>query len=355
VRGRIEHGSRGGRVTFHIWDFPGTLRAAYDGCMTSADNEKIGCPSLTAGEKLLTIYEESGFEVHTGWNSYHLDNWRDAQFTHVKKDGRPLDTSGAGISWHEIPCFELLSYCMSPERILVIGNSFGWSTLLISLLWPSAQVVAMDIGVQPPADAAQKMLATILERLRGDKPPLNPSPTFGIELTNQLAERHHLKAKAVLSASPQDVGWVVQKHLGAPPEFVFIDGYHIPPQVVLDFDASYAVAGQNCVYLFHDVINWGLREAFDLCQKKSGLEGGILWRTPSGMGLLYPQGKVELRRLFRAFGDQEAEIQSVKAKLPRWKRAAWFERAILHNRLLKRIKDLLFRRRSGSPSPGTSH
>ena len=323
--------------------------------MTSTTNDKNQPILLTAGENLLAIYEENGFEVHTGWNPYHLDNWRDAQFTYVKKDGRPLNTGGGGISWHEIPCLELLSYCSSPKHILVIGNSFGWSTLLISLLWPSAQVVAMDIGVQPPADAAQKMLEAILRRLRGDEPPLNPKPTYGIELTNELAQKHHLKAKAVLSTSPQDVGWVVKEHLGGPPDFVFIDGYHIPPQVLLDFDACFKVAAQNCVYLFHDVINWGLRDAFEVCQRKSGLHGGILWRTPSGMGLLYPEARTELRRVFRAFGDVEAELRSVRAKLPRWKRAAWVERAVLQNRLLKRVKDAFVRGGSSSPPVGTPH
>jgi hypothetical protein len=322
--------------------------------MTSPTKEQSIAASLTVGERLLTIYEESGFEVHTGWNPNHLNNWRDAQFTYVKKDGRPLNTGGGGVSWHEIPCLELLSYCFSPERILVIGNSFGWSTLLISLLWPSAEVAAMDIGVQPPADAAQKMLGAILGRLRGDEPSLNPKPTYGIELTNDLAQKYHLKAKAVLSASPQDVGWVVERHLGGPPDFVFIDGYHIPPQVLLDFDACYKVAAPNCVYLFHDVINWSLREAFETCQKKSGLKGGILWRTPSGMGLLYPDAKVELKRVFRAFGDEETELQKVRAKLPRWKRAACFERAVLHSRLLKRIKDALIRGARSSPPQGPS-
>jgi hypothetical protein len=322
--------------------------------MTSLTNEKSDPASVTVGEKLLAIYEESGFEVHTGWNPYHLDNWRDAQFTYVKKDGRPLNTGGGGISWQEIPCLELLSYCFSPERILVIGNSFGWSTLLISLLWPSAKVAAMDIGVQPPADSAQKMLGAILQRLRGDEPPINPKPTYGIELTNDLAQKHHLKAKAVLSASPHDVGWVVEKHVGGPPDFVFIDGYHIPPQVLLDFDACYKVAARNCVYLFHDVINWNLREAFEACQKKSGLKGGILWRTPSGMGLLYPDARAEIKRVFRAFGDEEAELRSVRARLPRWKRAAWFERAVLHSRLLKRVKDALIRGAPSSPPQGSS-
>ena len=311
--------------------------------MTNLENEPSGSKPQTAGERLLAIYERAGFQVHTGWSSYHFDNWRDAEFTYVTKGGRPLNTGGGGVSWHEIPCFELLSLCFSPTRVLVIGNSFGWSTLLISLLWPDAQVVAMDIGVQPPGDPMQKMLATILRRLRGDEPPLNPKPTFGIDLTNELAESHQLKARAVLSASPQDVSWVVERHLGGPPEFTFIDGYHIPPQVLLDFDASYKAAGQSCVYLFHDVINWGLRDAFETCQKKSGLRGGILWRTPSGMGLLYPSVRPELERVFRAFSDEESEMRNVKAKLPRWKRAAWVERAVLHNRLLKRAKDLVIK------------
>src|SRR5690349_20813486 len=96
--------------------------------------------NLTAGEKLLKIYHDAGFQVFTGWNSYHLGGWRDAAFTNVKKDGRPLNTGGGGISWHEVYCFELISKCVQPSRVLVIGNSFGWSTLLISLLWPDAEV-----------------------------------------------------------------------------------------------------------------------------------------------------------------------------------------------------------------------
>ena len=301
----------------------------------------------------MAIYEENGFEVHTGWNPYHLDNWRDAQFTYVKKDKRLLNTGGGGLSWHEIPCLELLSYCVSPERILVIGNSFGWSTLLMSLLWPHAEVVAMDVGVQPPADAAQKIVAMIVKRLRGDEPLLNPKPTYGIELTNDLAQKNRLKARAVLSASPQDVGWVVEKHLGGPPDFVFIDGNHSVAQVLLDFEACHKVAAKNCVYLFHDVINWELRDAFELCQRKSGLQGGILWRTPSGIGLLYPEGCSDVKRVFGAFGDEEAELRSVKAKLPGWKRVAWFERVVCNNRLLRWIKDAIFTGARSSPPEGS--
>jgi hypothetical protein len=311
--------------------------------MTSTNNMKAGANSLTVGEKLLAIYEEAGFCVHTGWNSSHLRNWKHAPGTYLKKDGRPLNTGGGGVCWQEIPCFELLSHCFSPRRVLIIGNSFGWSTLLNSLLWPEALVAAMDIGVQPPADPGQKLLACVLSALRGDEPPLNPKPTYGIELTNELAQKQQFRAKAVLSASPQDVSWVVEKHLGGPPDFVFIDGYHIPSQVVLDFDACRKVAGRDCVYLFHDVINWELRDAFELCQKKSGLLGGILWRTLTGMGLLYPEERAELGRVFRAFGDDETEMNSVRSKLLRWKIADWVGRRVLHNRLLKQLKDVFIK------------
>ena len=272
-----------------------------------------------------------------------LDNWRDAPGTNLKRmAGRSVQEAEACVG-RKFPCLELISYCFVPERILIIGNSFGWSTLLISLLWPKAEVAAMDIGLQPPGDKAQAMLEGMLQWLRGDEPPLNPKPTYGIELTNELAEKHNLKARAILSSSPRDVASVAAKHLGGPPQFVFIDGYHIPPQVILDFDACYEVAGKNCVYLFHDVINWGLRDAFESCRRKSGLEGGILWRTPTGLGLLYPKEMPEINRVFRAFGDEEAEIKAVKAKLPRWKRAATVQRLILHNPLLKRIKDIIIK------------
>jgi hypothetical protein len=321
----------------------GAVRTSEVRFMVDKESNDHDFTRTTLTEKLVAIYEGAGFEVHTGWNSYHLDNWRDAPFTSLKKEGCPLNTGGGGISLHEIPCLELISKCLKAERILIIGNSFGWSTLLTSLLWPEAEVAAMDIGLQPAQDKLQGLFEKTIQRLRGNDQWINPKPTYGIELTNALAQEHGLKARAILSASPQDVATVTTKHLGGPPDFVFIDGYHIPPQVILDFDASQNVATKDCVYLFHDVINWGLQDAFERCHKKSGLLGGILWRTPSGMGLLYSNARPELKRVMRTFGDDEREIKQTKAKLPRWKLAAGVQRMILHNRLLKRIKDLVIK------------
>ncbi len=297
---------------------------------------------LTPAEKLLQLYEREGFEVHTGWNPYHLKNWRDAQFTYLKKDGKPLNTGGGGLSWQEIPCLELIGRCISPKRILIIGNSFGWSTLLCSLIWPSAEVVAMDCGFLPPSDSAQKLLANILSNIRNDLPSYSNDPYFGINLTNTLAQKNSLKAKAVISTSPQDIESVIQNHLSGKADFVFIDGYHISPQVILDFDGAERFSEDGCVYLFHDVINWHLRDAFESCKRKSQLNGGILWRTPSGMGLLFPSEKDSLNRVMTAFGGSEDELNALKNGLTRWKTASVFERLVLQNKFLKSIKDLLY-------------
>lgn len=298
---------------------------------------------LTIAEKLLQLYECEGFEVHTGWNPYHLNNWRDAQFTYLKKDGKPLNTGGGGLSWQEIPCIELIGKCISPRRILIIGNSFGWSTLLCSLVWPTAEVVAMDCGFLPPADGAQKLLAKTLSSIRNEPATYSDDPFFGINLTNYLSNKNGLKAKAVISTSPNDIEFVVLNHFSGKPDFVFIDGYHISPQVMLDFDGAARFADDNCVYLFHDIINWHLRDAFDACKSKSKLDGGLLWRTPSGMGLLYPPEYPSLGRVMSAFGGSECELDSLKPKIRRWKAASFFEQHVLQSASLKKIKDLIFK------------
>jgi len=298
---------------------------------------------LTIAENLLNLYEQEGFEVHTGWNSYHLRNWRDAQFTYLKKDGKPLNTGGGGLSWQEIPCLELIAKCISPDNILVIGNSFGWSTILCSLLWPNANVVAMDCGFLPPKDNAQKLLAKILSSIRNDEDVYSPNPFYGIELTNLIVKKHQLKAKAVISTSPQDIESVVSENFPDKPDFVFIDGYHIPAQVLLDFNGSRQWASNECVYLFHDIINWHLRGAFDLCKRESNLSGDILWRTPSGMGLLYPSQIVALSRVIAAYGGSESEMNSLRSKIPRWKAASFVERHLLQSPTLKKVKDSIFR------------
>ena len=62
---------------------------------------------------------------------------------YVKDHGNILCTSGA-IS-NDDACFMYeLTTVLKPKRILVIGNAYGFSTVLLSIMCPSAKLVAFD-------------------------------------------------------------------------------------------------------------------------------------------------------------------------------------------------------------------
>ena len=96
----------------------------------------------------------------------------------------------------------------------------------------------------------------------------------------------------------QDTIYLADKYLLSSPElkdttdidFVFIDGGHTNDQMLKDFDACRAVADPNCVYVFHDVINFQMTQAFKFIAKENqDLSSSLLYRTPSGMGISYPK------------------------------------------------------------------
>jgi hypothetical protein len=247
--------------------------------------------SLNVRERLLSAYQEAGLEVYTG--KLHCVRDNPPQMTGLKNGGRMLETGGAGVSWNEIPCFEMLGQCLQPASVLVIGNSWGWSTLLMSMLWPEATVVAMDTGYEVPTRFAHKAFDNIIGLIRGAE-CYREYGNYGIDLTNKLVQKHNLNAKVIRSMSPKDTQSVVRSHLKTPPEFIFIDGQHTTAQVLLDFNGCREVASPDCVYLFHDIISWDLIQAFEACKTSGKLSGGLLWRTASGMGLLFPSTRPDV-------------------------------------------------------------
>jgi len=218
---------------------------------------------MTAFTRLLDIYHRAGFQVRTGLNPYQFDNHRDAPFTALYRDGQILPTGG-GVAVQEIYFFETLFEEYHPKRIFVIGNAFGWSTLLLALLNPAARVVALDCGIEGAWAKA------------------------GIDLTNRIAAAEGLPARVVFGTSPQDVDSVVAEHLGSV-DFAFIDGLHTNEQQEKDSDAVRKCASADCVYVAHDVINWHMLDGFErIAAKSPGMIARILIRTPSGIGVLSP-------------------------------------------------------------------
>lgn len=182
--------------------------------------------------ELVELYRSEGIAISTGLPPHRFGGYGGAPFTWFLKDGQSL-TNGLGIAMQEVYLLEHLFAAFQPRRALVIGNAFGWSTLAIAALLKGGQVVAIDSG------SDRNSLA-------------------GLELTNRLAARGKLPAKAVKGTSPGDVATIVNTTLAGPVDFAFIDGLHTSAQVVLDYTAVRAKAAADAVYLFHDVQEFGL-------------------------------------------------------------------------------------------------
>jgi len=263
--------------------------------------------------QLTRLYESRGIEISTGLNPSHFGDHPYAPFTWFIRDGKSV-TEGLGISLQEIYFLECLFEHFQPRRLFVIGNSAGWSTLALALLNPGGQVLAIDAG-------------------------FDTSSLEGIDLTNRIAAEEALPAQAVKGVSPADVGRLIGEHDMAPVDFAFIDGYHTVEQVELDFEAIRPHATPGCVYLFHDVQNFGLHPALDRAAGRGGLVWELLLGTSSGMGIMYhPAHPPPCLDDIAAFKARPAAVEILK-------RAAWARK---HRHLARWQRS--FRKRFGGAS-----
>jgi len=211
--------------------------------------------------RLAALYERRGITISTGLNPRQFGDFPYAPFTWFFKDGASL-TNGLGIALQEIYFLECLFARFRPKQLFAIGNAAGWSTLALALLNPEARIAAIDAGFDRYA----------LE---------------GIALTNRIAAEEGLPARVLEGRSPEDVPRILRETEMAPLDFVFVDGYHSVEQVWLDFAAVRPFAAPDCLYLFHDVANFGLQPGIDRIVAETGLTATALPGTTSGMALVY--------------------------------------------------------------------
>lgn len=241
--------------------------------------------------RLVDLYERRGFQVLSSvapilWVNLATDKTRslvdmpnDRLFTYILRNAR-FCSHGGGLHMTELYLLECLVEVISPKRIFVIGNAFGWSTLALALCFPKARVVAIDSGGVHGGDR-------------------------GIELVNEVAKAENLDAMAVAAISPQDVSQVARDHLGGAIDLVLVDGDHNNAQQAADFEACRAVASIDCIYLLHDVLNWNMRDGLQALAEAHAddLSAELLTRTASGMGVLYPKAADRLASTFKTFVD----------------------------------------------------
>lgn len=229
--------------------------------------------------QMIEMYRAQGIDICTGLSSHDFGDLGTAPFTRFIKDGRAV-TNGLGIAMQEIYFLEHLFSVFQPRRILIIGNSQGWSTLAIALLLPNSVVAAMDAG-------------------------FDENSVQGLDLTRRIAAATGLrKVRIFKAASPQDVASVVDSALEGSVDFAFIDGLHSNKQIVLDFQAIAARAAESTIYLFHDVhahyLYDGIRKIASLAGPKYAALP--LRATPSGMVILYHSTRhPEIARIASAF------------------------------------------------------
>ena len=229
--------------------------------------------------KLFSIYRATGHEPITGYSPFHFFNVRDVPFTTFLKDqnfwGCP------GIALQEIMFVEHFADFISPQRILIIGNAFGWSTIALALMFPNAKTVAIDPNVQ------------------------------GVNFTNDLIAKNNLSARAIVGRSPEDVAGIVREHLGGPVDFSLLDAIHTNEAVTADFAAIRSVAADQAFYLFHDVINWNIIGGFNNILAKHNLKGKVFTRTASGMALAYASAAPEFDYYLNCFTESTGLFQAL--------------------------------------------
>ena len=261
--------------------------------------------------KLVDLYRRNGFQVRTGLYPPHFGNFKGASGTVLEKDSLKLRTGG-GIALGEVYLLEELCAAVQPRRIFIIGNAFGWSTFAFAYACPEARVVALDAGVE------------------------GNDNRVGIDLTNEIARQENMNVRCVYGFSPQEVAPTLAREMSDPPDFVFIDGLHTNQQLMLDFEASHAVA-PGAVYLYHDIVYCKMQRAFgDISAKLAATHDTcMLWRTYSGIGLSVPKHLTSrCKALIEAYTDDPGYIKTVKL---RWRVLHWLDMLGPVGTLLNRI------------------
>lgn len=253
--------------------------------------------------RLVELYSKRGYEIATGLFPPTFGNFGEAAFTWLLHKGRPT-TGNLGIALQEVYFLECLLAEWQPRRILVIGNSFGWSTLALALICPQARVVALDACFTPDTNA-------------------------GLVLTNLIAAEERLNATAVRGVSPQDVEPVVRARLEGGIDLALIDGNHTNEAVVADFRAIRPFLAPDHLTLFHDVQAFRLFDGLKTIVEESGLAGQLLLGTPSGMvALADPARRLPgVQAALEAFAPSSEAVKALASERERRQAAAARRRA----------------------------
>ena len=242
--------------------------------------------------ELIELYERNGFEVQSSLSPAHFPgyNLADIPFTYILQNGKRM-CKGGGLSIVELMFLQCVTSIVKPKNIFVIGNAFGWTTLALGLMSKDSKVLAIDMCPRPEEE-------------------------LGVKITNDLGKQITAEIIAIKAKSPEDVPRVIRDNFEGGIDFVLIDGGHNSIQQSADFETCKRSAKKQCVYVFHDVINFNMVDSFvEIAKSNSSLVSSLLFRTPSGMAISYPKEFYEdLNATVNAFTEKDGTVKMLHSQ-----------------------------------------
>ena len=167
--------------------------------------------------KVIDAYRCQGYQV--------VISTPDTLVTNLKRGCGRIDVS-AGLSLSDLLVFQWIAEISAWEHILIIGNSFGFSTFIAASLCPNSYVDAIDAEMEGSENR------------------------LGSELTRKIAESDFPGVRLTIGFSPQDLPKACRFN---DYDFIFIDGKHTNEQLIADFQGIYNLRSRNSVVYCHDV------------------------------------------------------------------------------------------------------
>lgn len=184
--------------------------------------------------------------------------------------GQQLDT-GYAMERADIELFLSIRNKFLPQRIFIVGNAWGFSTLVLGSLFAGVPIDVIDAAAEGVANAR------------------------GIDMTNELAAQQGLDIHVHRGYSPKALSMAMRKP-GAKYDLLFIDGLHTNEACMADFFGLHPYIAPKAVIVFHDVAICSLWN----CVKRAAcsLPGssyqtyvptgtGVPWDTVVKTGFLY--------------------------------------------------------------------
>jgi predicted O-methyltransferase YrrM len=204
--------------------------------------------------EMASRYKALNLTILGGYSNYVFLPINGSQFNFVA-DSSELKSTSAGIANDEATFLYGLSRYLEPKKILIIGNSYGVSTVFLSLANQDAKVVAIDKF-----------------RIKGN------------QVTKDLL--HGLEDKLVIEAStPDDLEEIIAKHLGGVVDFCLVDAVHTNEVQSAEFAILRKYMSNNSIIVFHDVLSTGLLKSFNEIKRDPDFSFHLATKTSSGLGL----------------------------------------------------------------------